>query len=165
MMGTNFYVAGHRGDDPHFHVGKRSAAGWYCWDCRRTLCIEGEAKIHFGGRLAGSCPSCGKEPEKESLETSAAGRELGFNKSEPGKLVGVRSACSFTWAMPWQRFREVMNDMPEKCFACQQPLPGNSAPAFPFEDEYGRAYSVADFLSVLDGCPIVFRDSVGERFS
>lgn len=48
-MGTNFYLKGHRGDDdPKYHIGKRSAAGLYCWDCRITLCKGGESAIHRG---------------------------------------------------------------------------------------------------------------------
>ena len=99
-MGTNFYFRGHRDDDnPEFHIGKRSAAGLYCWDCRITLCREGESKVHKRPTWYNSCPSCGQMPVKESLEVSAVGRELGFNKSQPRFKVGVKGCSSFSWAM------------------------------------------------------------------
>ena len=53
-MGTNFYwiVTGTAAvpsdvkvpieeDSPEVHIGKRSAAGPYCWDCGVTLCEGG----------------------------------------------------------------------------------------------------------------------------
>lgn len=49
-MGTNYYARGYRriaDMDPQYHIGKRSAAGLYCWDCGKTLCKDGESGIHF----------------------------------------------------------------------------------------------------------------------
>ena len=46
-MGTNFYIID---KDQEYsegrHIGKRSAAGWYCWDCGTTLCIV-TGKQHY----------------------------------------------------------------------------------------------------------------------
>ena len=100
-MGCNFYVRGYkRDDDPETHIGKRSAAGLYCWDCKLTLCIGGEAKIHEGNsRWHKKCPKCGKEPIKEGFENSAGGRELGFNTAKPAPKTGAASCSSFSWAM------------------------------------------------------------------
>ena len=36
--------------DPVYHIGKRSAAGMYCWDCDDTLCPGGKSQVHAGGR-------------------------------------------------------------------------------------------------------------------
>ena len=98
-MGCNFYTL--RGT----HIGKRSAAGLYCWDCDLTLCRYGNEGIHYGGwedreqKWYKACPMCHSEPEKESLENNSAGRELGFNKQPFKRKRGVRSCSSFTWAM------------------------------------------------------------------
>lgn len=169
-MGTNFYVAGWRERDeqvsdmdPAVHIGKRSAAGPYCWDCRLTLCKAGEAGIHFTPdlpRLPGegeldhhmrvrraswhdACPGCGTTAAEESLTESAAGRELGFNRDAPARKTGVRSCSSWSWAMP-----------PEA-------LEGIAA----IEDEYDRVYTRAEFLEMLEECPVRFTRSIGEWFS
>ena len=43
-MGTNFYKIKRVDNkiEEGEHIGKRSAAGEYCWDCRRTLSIYGD---------------------------------------------------------------------------------------------------------------------------
>jgi hypothetical protein len=67
-MGTNFYTI----DD--IHIGKRSAAGLYCFDCEVTLCKNGEDAIHQGSSgWYNTCPKCGK--------------------------VGLDTCTSFTWAI------------------------------------------------------------------
>ena len=90
-MGTNFYF----GDAERFekiHIGKRSAAGWYCWDCRITLRKDGESGVHQGDRAwHDRCPQCGKTRAKETIANGAAGLELGFNKSTPTRKTGVAS--------------------------------------------------------------------------
>ena len=138
-MGTNFYAEG-------IHIGKRSAAGWYCWDCGVTLCKGGESKVHYDGGFYDRCPKCGKKPERETLENGAAGRELGFNKNTPAPKTGVKSCASFTWAINPETWRKAVGKKRIK-------------------DEYGRWLCRADFEAVLSECPIQFTDSVGEEFS
>lgn len=133
-MGTNFYTLDGR------HIGKRSAAGRYCWDCGITLC---KGRVHYGDGFHDACPQCGAAPLKESIETSSAGRELGFNNAPPEAKTGVQSCSSFSWAM------EVGE------------LEGEPA----IEDEYGRQYTAPEFQQVLEECPIRFTDSIGIEFS
>lgn len=143
-MGTNFYVVGEADAfGEQAHIGKRSAAGRYCWDCGVTLCKGGKANIHYGVGFYDECPMCGRQALEESLKRGAAGRELGFNTSPPQRKRGVQSAASFTWAMA-----------PEK--ATDLTL---------IEDEYGRLYTRNEFFQVLEECPIQFFDSVGQEFS
>lgn len=139
-MGTNFYVKGHKhDDDPKYHIGKRSAAGFYCWDCRVTLCKDGESGVHTGrSEWHEVCPKCGKPPQKESLDISSAGRELGFNKSAPQKKSGVASCSSFTYARTLGRIKKIV-------------------------DEYGREYTRQEFEKMLEECPIMF-SSLGTWF-
>jgi hypothetical protein len=80
-MGTNFFTLKKK------HVGKRSAAGLYCWDCNIRLSFPDT-----------QCPSCGKSTAESFIEGAAA-RELGFNKTKPQEKHGVASCSSFTWAM------------------------------------------------------------------
>ena len=146
-MGTNFYT---KTDERH--VGKRSAAGGYCWDCRMTMCPGGESQVHMGRALPWEpgyvpwpkiCPQCGAGESPETIHNSAAGRELGFNKSAPAAKRGVASCSSWTWAMN-----------PDE-------LEGYSD----FVDEYGHGYTRAEFMAVLEECPIRFFDSIGVEFS
>lgn len=133
-------------DDPEIHIGKRSAAGLYCWDCKTTLCEGGESRVHYGDHFHDSCPECGAKPRKETLEESAVGVELGFNKTGRPSMKGVSGCSSFSFA---QRPEEV-----EKRLAAGVWV----------EDEYGRKLSPAEFRDALKSCPIKFTDSVGRAF-
>ena len=141
-MGTNFYVKGHRhNDNPKYHIGKRSAAGFYCFDCNTTLCKGGVTQIHKGNTEWYSvCPVCGKKPAKESLNNSSAGRELGFNKTKPVLKTGVASCSSFTWARELGNIQKI-------------------------EDEYGTQYTREEFEEILQECQIIFFNSIGKEFS
>jgi len=145
-MGTNFYW---RDDgDIDIHIGKRSAAGNYCWDCGISLCAAGHHEVHFGSsRFLKECPVCGKKPTDEDLNNSAAGRELGFNENKPQPKTGVRSCCSFSWAMSPGHFHEL-----------------KSAPNLHIENEYGETFTVEEFSEVLSECPIKYFDNIGIEF-
>jgi hypothetical protein len=133
-MGTNFYVNRHRGDDdPKYHIGKRSAAGLYCWDCGVTLCKQGNEGIHESrSGWHEQCPICGKLPIKEGWDESSAGRELGFNKNPPKQKNGVASCSSFTWARELGKVQRIV-------------------------DEYGREFTRDAFLEMLKECPVQFK--------
>lgn len=140
-MGTNFYLLSdddYDSMDPEYHIGKRSAAGWYCWDCKTTLTKGGIKNVHHGIGQYNRCPVCGKRPAKEPIEESSAGRELGFNKSTPKKKTGVKSCASFTWAMPRNRLDKLNSRKKE------------------IIDEYGRRYNIGEFQKILEECPIQF---------
>ncbi|MFH1742389.1 MAG: hypothetical protein ABIH23_25580 [bacterium] len=145
-MGTNFYF----GDAERFeriHIGKRSAAGLYCWDCGITLCKRGDSGIHTGiSKWHKKCPKCGKEKVEETLDSSSAGRELGFNKTAPGPKVGVASCCSFSWAISTESFDELVE-------------------RHVIIDEYLCCYTREEFQAVLSECPVQFFDSIGTEFS
>ena len=138
-MGTNFYTLKGK------HLGKRSAAGPYCWDCQRTLCKEGNSKVHYDNQWFDSCPKCGKKPIKESLTQSTGGRELGFNKSKPKLKTGVSSCSSFSWAL-----------LPSKFWGSK---------IANVKDEYGRRFTRKQFGDILQECPIQTTDFIGREFS
>jgi len=80
-MSTNFYLDKQRKK----HIGKRSAAGLYCWDCNISLCKKGADYVHHWTKKEDwykSCPKCGKSYE--------IGNKLG---------KGVSPCTSFTWAI------------------------------------------------------------------
>lgn len=145
-MGTNFYVRGWKSAnamDPKYHIGKRSAAGLYCWDCGLTLCKGGEAKVHYDSEWYKQCPQCGKKPKNEGIAHSAAGRELGFNSEAPRRKTGVSSCCSFNWVMEPGQFLDRKVTV---------------------WNEYGDNFSMDEFKAILEECPIQYK-SIGEWFS
>jgi hypothetical protein len=89
------------------------------------------------------CPKCGQEPTKESVENSAAGRELGFNRAPPQRKTGVASCSSFSWAVK----------------------PGYLEGVAEIENEYGDHFTRAEFIALLEECPIQFTHSIGIDFS
>lgn len=167
-MGTNFYwnikckaVASLIGDvdcnfdhmDPTYHIGKRSAAGLYCWDCGITLCKKGNAGIHVSENAwHEACPRCGGKP-MEPLESfgMAASIELGFAKHRTEKTKGVCSCSSFSWAQDPERVRSECAKHPGKKLIV---------------DEYGRSLTGRQFVAMLKcNCPVEFTDSIGHWFS
>ena len=147
-MGTNFYTL--RGK----HLGKRSAAGLYCFSCKTTLRVGGESLVHSSRadpfdavarrqEWYDKCPKCGQVPQEEGLGGGSVGRELGFNHEPYGPKSGVTSCSSFTWAAPeseLQRLKFV-------------------------KDEYGRRFAIGEFHKILEECPIRFFNSIGVEFS
>ena len=146
-MGTNYYTLKDK------HIGKRSAAGWYCWDCNVTLCKGGEEEIHIGCKKPNhifctcdwydDCPVCHKKTFEEGIVNSSIGRELGFNKTEYKKKTGVTSCSSFRWAIKKEELKKVKT----------------------IKDEYGEKITVGTFNKILKECPIQYFDSIGREFS
>jgi len=58
-MGTNYYLKIDEceccGRYEKKHIGKRSAAGRYCFDCGVSLCVDGEDNVHKGGNFNEKC--------------------------------------------------------------------------------------------------------------
>jgi len=145
-MGTNFYKL--NGD----HIGKRSSAGLYCWDCKVTLCKEGEERVHHSPydfysadkHFYDKCPLCKKSPDKEDLSESAPGRELGFNTDKLVRKTGVKTCSSFSWRIDPDVFAKSRLKT--------------------IVDEYGTKYTRKEFEDVLSECPIRYTHSVGKEF-
>ena len=174
-MGTNFYLRGYVLDSgqyqsatskevadrsldddmhPSIHIGKRSAAGPYCWDCGVTFCKQGEERIHHtnDSDWLEACPKCGQKPlpNANSLRSGAVAVELGFAQPNTERPTGVGSCSSFTWAQPPDEFRQ---------FA------GGHRDDEVVQDEYGRTMTAKDFLAMLEmNCPIEYQHSIGEWF-
>ena len=79
--------------NPFIHIGKRSAAGYYCTKCGVTYCQGGEREVHMG-RYGWDdvCPACGNNNHKIYI-------------------------CSFTWTMrrhEWEIKNLIMDGCEEK---------------------------------------------------
>lgn len=162
-MGTNYYIIGSpKGEEirPIWHIGKRSAAGLYCYDCEITLCRAGAEGVHYGEKWHDRCPNCNKEPVKQSLSNSAAGMELGFNKKIT-PTTGVSSACSFTFAMT---FEQLVSKLQELFGEKDKEFDGDMKTIV---NEYGEEFSYMEFLELIRDIPtsLRFRNVLGQEFS
>jgi hypothetical protein len=138
------------------HIGKRSAAGMYCYDCDMTLCPGGREKVHMG-RITDppwpeNCPKCGKgRTTPPNLTSGPAAVELGFAKPEVTRPKGVAGCSSFSWAIEPGEVRNICETR------------GNETTVV---DEYGRTLTGKEFLGMLRAnCPIEYTDSIGHEFS
>lgn len=162
-MGTNFFLLtgkkpkeyswdSFRYSGNFIHIGKRSAAGHYCWDCHRTLCMPGESRIHTSrdDEWVDACPICKKPIEtKANVVGQSVALELGFSKPAMTQQSGVKCVSSFTWASPESMILDLRKSKKKLVV-----------------DEYHRESTVAEFLQMLEHqCPIRYYHSIGQEFS
>lgn len=147
-MGTNYYWKnyGERSDDINIHIGKRSAAGLYCYDCGTTFTREGTELLHTGKSTEyDNCPCCGKTIDENNKSIyNAANVELGFQKDIHGiKLKGVQTASSFTWTLMKHKYNIIKKmKITDKLIV----------------DEYDREFTCKEFVeNVLVFCPIEYQ--------
>lgn len=183
-MGTNFYwneneegqlpaglgiASDYSEESPRIHIGKRSAAGLYCWDCGEPLCEE----VSYGGEFyqrsrwseeavhgrnhtpLDACPACSgtyQPPAKGDLSTpgNPAGIELGFAQPLTQRPQGVLGASSFSWAQEPARVLHVCRRWPDA------PL---------VRDGYDDQYTGAEFLDLILLIPMWWTTSIGTAFS
>ena len=142
---------GYEPDNAKVHIGLRSGAGFFCWDCNVTLAIGGNREIHAGhAKWHEACPKCGKT-EKDGYPTRYEKITEIFPEVVPNsRPTGVKGCCSFIWA---QEPDKVMNALK------------GQADLSIVEDEYGKLYTGAEFATMLqNACPIHFLESIGDEF-
>lgn len=157
-------------DHPKFHIGKRAAAGLYCWDCGIPLVRPGtrrdgygevymDADVVHGGRHTDahptSCPLCTRyyvPPAKLDLSAPGhpAGVELGFAKPLEHRPTGISGASSFSWAQEPARALRILLRFQHETLV---------------RDEYDRTYTGKQFSDMLLLTPMWFTTSVGTFFS
>jgi hypothetical protein len=145
-MGTNFYWLDKYAPknpfpeepcyDLHVHIGKRSMAGLYCWECGSTLCSEGSDGIPYDASTwLDECPACGQK---------ATG-------NPPRDKKGVTGCNSFTWTqMSHKKKLEWYRD--EGCTYAA------------VRDEYGKTYTPQEFLENALGI-VVFERQLPRVFA
>lgn len=157
-MGTNFYwVDPDRVGVPAIpardHIGKRSAAGWYCYDCNMPLVRGGDANLvhHSADAVVDRCPKCGQSKPSEHFASGSAAIELGFATPRKGrKSRGIASCSSFTWGQDPVNVQRL----------CEQ-----HATEKVIIDEYGREMTGQEFMSmVFANCPLQFTHAIGVDF-
>lgn len=175
-MGTNFYWI--KNEEGHLpggitgeaefleHIGKRSAAGQYCWDCGVPLVEPGRRSdgygqvfvsddvVHGGKPRATKCPVCWKEPDpkRTDLRTpgNPAGVELGFAAPLQQRPSGVCGASSFLWAQEPARVFRILGSFPDTKL---------------MRDQYGAEYTGREAHELLMSIPLWFTSSIATSFS
>lgn len=156
-MSTNYYWKEERHEQEENiqqHIGKRSGAGLYCYDCGTTLNRGGVMYIHQGKNgttddlfnvWLDKCPSCGNSKEgKDGFENSTSALELGFAKEQDIKKSGISTCCSFTWTL-----KKHMNEIMQ--------IWNTGSDEKIIVDEYGEEFSAGEFIKMLEICPIEFQ--------
>ena len=171
-LGRTFSLDWEGLDDSALHIGKRSGAGLYCWDCGCPCVKEVEFRIPgdaferrvrwhpsavHGGRTAANldhCPICLEKPKKDDAKLSdeghPAGIELGFAKPLKNRPRGVSGASSFGWAQEPARVLSLCKLWPRAEFVV---------------DEYGDVLTGREFFDIVLLCPLWWTDSIGQGFS
>ena len=156
-MGTNYYIKGYNEKDdmdPNWHIGKRSAAGLFCFDCGITLC---KGRVHYDNDFYDCCPICGQYRKKESVGESSAGIELGFNKNPLAIKTGVTSASSFTLAMFFYDIaKRIQYEFGSDVSWYNKTI----------IDEYKDEFSYAEFFALFKTIPsrLISTDMIGKEF-
>ena len=142
-MGTNYYFKQNPStgepwdesideDSPLRHIGKRSAAGSYCYKCGTTLCIGGTHAVHMQGSrdpitalftgFHDVCPICGHEGVPCSSFT------ITLTKHKAKLYLLSRNKHKWIEDMKWAI------------------------------DEYGREFTAVEMLKIIEECPIQFQN-------
>ena len=151
-MGTNYYLVTDENTEHDYenHIGKRSAAGRYCWKCDVTLCKEGKDFVHKSSDKSwlDFCPNCGDKYDVNH-GGNAAFKELGFFDGDL-ETETIGSCASFSWAKyPFKVYDELRKNKKLR-----------------IQDEYGRFFTTQDFKEMIQkNCPIQYFENVGESFS
>lgn len=128
-MGMNIYTKSGK------HIGKRSAAGLWCWDCR----------VEVG--LLDHCPECGREDENRYNPVM---KELGFDE-EHHKPAGVDGASKFMWQVGDDGIGENIVEVVR------------NIGRYKLETEYGEELSTQDFVRMFDY--VITHDFISNEFS
>jgi len=135
-MGMNVYTFD--GEGRGAHIGKRYAAGYWCWDCREELNQEPERR-RAGNKYVWTCPGCGKSSDgKEKGRFNPAMRELGFAKDSPRAHEGIDGASGFTWQIGPDGLGESRREVKKALLSVPYVM-----------TEYGEIWSLAKFLEMF----------------
>lgn len=117
------------------HIGKRSMAGFYCYDCGTTLNKEGDRQVHYGSRgyddpWLDNCPICHSKQGENN----------------------VQGCCSFTWTALGHR--ELLKALSAPKIVMALKLMGTDKLV---ENEYREHFAAAEFYKEAMANPIQFQ--------
>lgn len=130
------------------HIGKRSAAGLYCYSCNSWLHDPANCDTRPPEERK-TCKYCGRGAE-DGLNR-ATSTELGFSKAETTRPDGgVKGTCSFGWAN-WP------DEVYRICHAAPEDIPL-------IIDEYSQTMTGPEFLAMMRGSVDIAHLSIGSVF-
>lgn len=137
--------------DPEIHLGKRSGAGRFCWDCMVTLNMGGNSAIHMGkSDWHPACPKCNKTEKDKYPTRFDKVADVEKETIPEDRPTGIASSCSFSWAQNPEGVLAILEQRPNDLLVI---------------DEYEETYTGVTFATMLrNSCPVHFTDSVGTRF-
>lgn len=131
------------------HIGKRSAAGLYCYSCNSWFHDPANCDKREPDERR-TCKYCGKGPE--DVMSRAASMELGFSEAEADRPEsGVKGTCSFGWA-----------NWPDEVYRIALTAPVDMPLVI---DEYGRTMTGQEFLTMMRSNVDITKMSIGQVFS
>lgn len=131
------------------HIGKRSAAGLYCYSCNAWFHDPAACDERPKDQRT-SCKYCGAE--HKSGMNRATSVELGFAKPESLRPEsGVEGTCTFSWA-----------NWPDEVYHIARQAPAEMQLVV---DEYGRTMTGQQFLDMLRASVSITKLSIGQIFS
>lgn len=131
------------------HIGKRSAAGLYCYSCNAWFhdpagCDERPKEQRT------SCKYCGAEHKPGMNRATSV--ELGFSKPETLRPEsGVEGTCVFSWANWPDEVYNIARQAP-----AEMPLIVN---------EYGKTMTGKEFIDMMRANVSITKLSIGQMFS
>jgi hypothetical protein len=131
------------------HIGKRSAAGLYCYNCNAWLhdpagCDERPKEERT------SCKYCGTEYKPGMNRATSV--ELGFSQPRPLRPEsGVEGTCVFSWA-----------NWPDEVYNIARQAPAEMPLVV---DEYGRIMTGQEFVDMMRANVSITKLSIGQLFS
>lgn len=124
-------------EDILIHIGKRNAAGYYCYDCGTTLNKGGTTEIYLGNTGPDSsmpiCPVC-------------------HAKYDIKKKTSVQGACSFTWTV--MAHLELIKALAKPSVATAVQLLNNTKL---IANDYGECFTAKEMLEKVKNDPIWFQ--------
>jgi hypothetical protein len=131
------------------HIGKRSAAGLYCYSCNAWFHDPANCDERPKDERT-SCKYCGAQAK--SGMNRATSVELGFAKPEPLRPEsGVEGTCAFLWA-----------NWPDEVYHIARQAPAEMQLVV---DEYGKTMTGKEFVNMLRASVSISKLSIGHIFS
>jgi len=193
-MGTNYYTINtderkidHM--DPEFHIGKRSAAGMYCWNCGLTLCKDGEEFVHhnkkdvvdgktypadavFADYRTVKCKECGQMKKLSYWELQNVEWHKKCPKCGKKPTKEKLAECSAGRELGFNKDEPKKKTGVASCSSFSWAMKREDLEKkFKNKEidcvynEYGDKYTLKEFLKILEECPIQYERSLGKCFS
>ena len=180
-MGTNYYACDKETKEELYHIGKRSAAGYFCWDCGVSYTNIAET---YTSRLYSM--TAYHRPTEYNETSYLYGNDAVHMTRHDNKLINgepeILDCCPICGKPKEEELTEVNSAYAELGFSKQPGKKHNTTCSFSFavspyvlsetmkneniiiKNEYGEELSKEQFKEVLQDCGLKYFHSVGQEF-